>query len=149
RDMVVLESWEGTHNVLCLQVLRDITRFGIHEPFFKAMTAALDQVSHPTLTDYAQLTRAALDDARHMLIRLAGGGEEYAQAHARRFTDALAHVGQAALLLVEAQWELDSGLSTYKPDVIAHFVNIYLHPGYDPLDDADYLPRLKRLMTIS
>lgn len=149
RDMVVLESWEGTHNVLCLQVLRDITRYGIHEPFFRAMIAALDQVSHARLSDYAQLVRAGLDDAREMLMRLAAGGEEYAQAHARRFTDALAHIGQAALLLAEAQWELDSGLSTYKPDVIAHFVNQHLNPDYDPLDDADYLPRLKRLMAAS
>jgi hypothetical protein len=26
RDAIVFESWEGTHNVLCLQVLRDLTR---------------------------------------------------------------------------------------------------------------------------
>lgn len=148
RDMVVLESWEGTHNVLCLQVLRDIVRYGIHEPFFRAMTSTLDQVSHPTLIDYAQLTREGMDETRQILLRLAGSSEEYAQAHARRLTDSLAHVGQAALLLAEAQWELDSGLATCKPDVIAHFVNRYLHPGYDPLDDETYLPRLKRLMAL-
>ena len=27
RDAIVLESWEGTHNVLCDQVLRDLARF--------------------------------------------------------------------------------------------------------------------------
>jgi hypothetical protein len=148
RDMVVLESWEGTHNVLCLQVLRDTVRYGIHEPFFRAMTSALDQVTHPTLSDYAQLTREGIEETRQILLRLAGSGEEYAQAHARRLTDSLAHVGEAALLLAEAQWELDSGLSTYKPDVIAHFVNRYLNTGYDPLDDETYLPRLKRLMAV-
>jgi hypothetical protein len=26
RDAIVFESWEGTHNVLCAQVLRDLTR---------------------------------------------------------------------------------------------------------------------------
>jgi hypothetical protein len=26
RDAIVFESWEGTHNVLCLQVLRDLSR---------------------------------------------------------------------------------------------------------------------------
>jgi alkylation response protein AidB-like acyl-CoA dehydrogenase len=150
RDMVVLESWEGTHNVLCLQVLRDITRYGIHEPFFKAVSATLDPIiQHPRLGYYAILTAEALEEARQMLMRLAGGGEEYAQAHARRLTDSLAHVGQAALLLSEAQWELDSGLSTAKTDIIAHFVNRYLNPAYDPLDDEDYLPRLKRLMAAS
>jgi acyl-CoA dehydrogenase len=148
RDMVVLESWEGTHNVLCLQVLRDIVRYGIHEPFFRTMTSKLDQVTHFTLSDYAQLTHERIEETRQMLLRLAGSGEEYAQAHARRLTDSLAHVGQATLLLTEAQWELDSGHSTYKPDVIAHFVNRYLHPSYNPLDDEAYLPRLKRLMAV-
>jgi alkylation response protein AidB-like acyl-CoA dehydrogenase len=28
RDAIVFESWEGTHNVLCAQVLRDLARFG-------------------------------------------------------------------------------------------------------------------------
>jgi len=27
RDAIVFESWEGTHNVLCAQVLRDLSRF--------------------------------------------------------------------------------------------------------------------------
>ena len=35
RDMVVLESWEGTHNVLCLQVMRDIARYQLHEPLLR------------------------------------------------------------------------------------------------------------------
>ena len=28
RDAIVFESWEGTHNVLCAQVARDLERFG-------------------------------------------------------------------------------------------------------------------------
>ena len=28
RDAIVFESWEGTHNVLCAQVLRDLSRLG-------------------------------------------------------------------------------------------------------------------------
>ena len=27
----MFESWEGTHNVLCAQVLRDCVRFGVHD----------------------------------------------------------------------------------------------------------------------
>jgi len=34
RDNVVFENWEGSHNVLLLQVLRDCKRKGMHEPFF-------------------------------------------------------------------------------------------------------------------
>jgi acyl-CoA dehydrogenase len=31
RDAIVFESWEGTHNVLCAQVARDLDRFGTLE----------------------------------------------------------------------------------------------------------------------
>jgi acyl-CoA dehydrogenase len=31
RDAIVFESWEGTHNVLCAQVQRDLARFGAVE----------------------------------------------------------------------------------------------------------------------
>ena len=34
RDAIVCESWEGTHNVLCAQVLKDLHRFRLHEAFF-------------------------------------------------------------------------------------------------------------------
>jgi len=34
RDNVVYENWEGTHNTLQLQVLRDCRRMGLNQPFF-------------------------------------------------------------------------------------------------------------------
>jgi hypothetical protein len=146
RDMVVLESWEGTHNVLCLQVLRDLVRFALHEPYAREMRRQLSRVTHPALADHAEVAGQALGRTLAMLGRLQHGGEPFAQAHARRFTDALGQVAQAILLLSEAQWELDQGLATAKPDLIAHFVNRRLRPGYDPLEDAGYLPRLERLV---
>lgn len=34
RDAIVCEQWEGTHNVLCAQVLRDLHKYRLHEAFF-------------------------------------------------------------------------------------------------------------------
>lgn len=34
RDAIVCEQWEGTHNVLCAQVLRDMHKYRLHEAFF-------------------------------------------------------------------------------------------------------------------
>jgi len=48
RDSIVFESWEGTHNVLCAQVLRDLTRGNTLDVVLKRLTdvygsdAALD-----------------------------------------------------------------------------------------------------------
>ena len=146
RDMVVLESWEGTHNVLCLQVLRDIGRYRLHEPFFRYLDAQLQTVRHPELSEALAITRDAFERLPNMLQRIASGDEMYQQAHARRLSEAMALTAQAVLLLAEAQFELDQGVSTLKPDAVLVFVNRHLKAGYDPLEDGDYLGRLQRLM---
>jgi hypothetical protein len=146
RDMVVLESWEGTHNVLCLQALRDIGRYRLHDPLAGYVRAQLDTVAHPRLREMGEVVRAALDRALALVERLLKAEPAYAQAHARRMADALAYAAQGALLLAEAEWELDRGLPTLKPEVTAWFVNKHLRPGYDPLNDAEYLPRLAAIM---
>jgi len=147
RDMVVLESWEGTHNVLCVQVLRDIERYGIHEAFFADMSDKLDAISDSRLMPYADIVRQSIRDAQTMLGRLAENGGMFAQAHARRLVDRLSYIAQATLMLAEAQWETDNTVASFKPDVIAYFVNKHLHTGYDPLADEAYLDRLEHLMT--
>ncbi len=146
RDMVVLESWEGTHNVLGLQILRDIARYRLHEPFFAHWQARLQMVQRPQLQPLAAQVNGAIGRAQSMLGRMAAGGERCQQAHARRFMDRLAHIAQAALLVDEAEWEFNHGLSTPKLDIAAHFIQRHLVEGYDPLDDEGYLPRLERLM---
>lgn len=146
RDMVVLESWEGTHNVLCLQVVRDIARYRLHEPFAAYIRQQIESLTHESLRGLASIVGDSLTSAMHLIERFATSAPEYGQAHARRLADALALTSQGALLLAEAQWEIDQGLSTIKPEVAAYFIHKHLTPGYDPLDDDAYLARLERIM---
>ena len=146
RDMVVLESWEGAHNVLCLQALRDCLRYHLHEPYARFVQAHIDSATHDSLHDCRQHIVAAFDRALELLRRLGDADSTFQQAHARRLADALVYSAQAALLLAEANWELAQELPTIKPDVLRHFINRHLRPGYDPLNDTGYLPRLERLM---
>ncbi len=146
RDMVVLESWEGTHNVLCLQVLRDIERYQLHTPFLKYLNKHLDGVNHTDLQEMADILRESVSRIPQLLGRMAAGDSAYQQAHCRRLADELALNAQAVLLLSEAQWELDNGIMTVKPEVITHFVNRHLRRGYDPMDDSTYIQRLQRFM---
>lgn len=145
RDMMVLESWEGTHNVLCLQVLRDISRYQLHEPFIAYLNAQLQTVTDGRFAEDVIAVKSALDDTVALLGKLTRD-QRYAEAHARRLVDAFSHVAQATLLLAEAQWELDHDLNTVKADVATYFINKRLRKGYDPLDDSDYLNRIERLM---
>lgn len=148
RDMVVLESWEGTHNVLCLQVMRDIARYSLHDPFSRWIRGLLDTITNPTLQEARAQVSAAAGRAHTLLARIGSLPSDSQQAYARRLADAYVLTAQAALLLTEAEWELGQGLMTAKPDITTYFINKHLHPQYDPLDDPEYLKRLARLMAV-
>lgn len=146
RDMMVLENWEGTHNTLAIQVLRDISRYRLHEPLLRFINAQLLQANHPLLQQSRRFVETAVSEVERALTRLRSGSQQFAQAHMRRVIDSLAHITQAALLLAEADWELAQGMATDKPDVTAYFINRRLRRDYDPLEDGEYLARLERLM---
>ena len=43
RDAIVCENWEGTHNTLQMQVMRDMQKYGVHEGFFGYLNGLLEQ----------------------------------------------------------------------------------------------------------
>lgn len=92
RDAMVLESWEGTHNVLVQQVLKDSARYGAHLAFQKELGEALKQLALPAedrpLVERAEQGLAALGRGFERLA--AGDGDQ-------RFGRVL--VDQAAVLL--------------------------------------------------
>jgi len=145
RDAVVFESWEGSHNVLCLQAARDMQRYGLHGHLFATLGALLDSVTRTELAEAQDLVLGQMEPARQQLERVLAGSQEFHQTHVRRAMDQLALLAQAACLLAEADWELGQGLDTDKPAALAVFVNRYLRPGYDPMEDGAYLDRLARL----
>lgn len=75
RDNVVYENWEGSHNVLRAQVLRDCARMGVHDGFFEYLTARLGPEHADALAaDRAELVAllAAPEAARDLRFRRLG-----------------------------------------------------------------------------
>jgi len=106
RDAQVLSIWEGTTNVLSLDVLRAIEKDGAFDPFMADLNARLDRVCAPRLA-------AMVDDVRASGRRLAaqhgdaaGREDDATQAGARAFAYSLARTYMASLLLEHADWEL-------------------------------------------
>lgn len=145
RDAVVFESWEGSHNVLCLQALRDMQRYSLHEALFAYLGAMTDNVTSSELAGHQDWVLDALNRVAIRLERLLASTPAFQQAFSRRVVDELAAVTQAACLLAEADWELKHGLAGDKPDVLAFFINRQLRPGYDPMDDPRFGERVERL----
>lgn len=145
RDAVVFESWEGSHNVLCLQAARDMQRYNLHQHLFAYLGALLDGVTQPELAEAQDTILSRMEAMRQQLERVVTSSPEFLQTHIRRVIDQLTWVIQAACLLAEAGWELGRGMETDKPAALAFFINRYLRPSYDPMHDGAYLDRMARL----
>jgi alkylation response protein AidB-like acyl-CoA dehydrogenase len=145
RDALVFESWEGSHNVLCLQAARDMQRYGLHRQLFTYAGALLDRVARPELAEQQDVILGQVEIVQQRLEQVLRGSPEFHQTHVRRVVDQLALLIEAACLLAEADWELSQGLDGDKPAALAFFVNRYVRPGYDAMEDGAYLDRLARL----
>ena len=76
RDNVVYENWEGTHNTLLMQVLRDCQRLQLHKGFFATLRTHLDtQLIDPEEKRLEEILQAepmlATVQMRPMMDRLA------------------------------------------------------------------------------
>ena len=107
RDAQVLPIWEGTENVLSLDVLRALERENAHEPLLGTIQERLDAVSHPALSESAAVVESAYEMLSGALGTLAGEDPEYAQLSAKRLAHYIFDVFTASLLLAEAQADLD------------------------------------------
>ncbi len=132
RDAIVFESWEGTHNVLCAQVLRDCTRFGIHDHLLSWLRAELagagevgadEQVLSVALEGLEPRLRRSITDPGHGV------------AHFRRQLELLVRAVQATCLLTETAAD---GAGSAKAAVTSLFVRRHLVPGHLPDDDPEW-----------
>ena len=138
RDAMVYESWEGTHNVLCAQVLRDCARFGILDHTLAWVHGELERAG--TYGADTAAVEAALGIPASRLWRsvdaAASGSGADAAPHVRRQLEAFMRAVQAACLLTEVAAE---GHATDKAAATALFVRHHVVPGYEPEDDVEWV----------
>ncbi|HEY0971675.1 MAG TPA: acyl-CoA dehydrogenase family protein [Gemmatimonadales bacterium] len=100
RDAQVLPIWEGTTNVLSLDVWRAIERTGALAPWAAEVRARMARVRHPALAAAAlRLHDAACHIERHVAASRDGAGRE---AGARRLALAIARTAGASRLVEHA-----------------------------------------------
>jgi acyl-CoA dehydrogenase len=122
RDAQVLPIWEGTSNILSLDVLRALNREDAHEALFPLVNDHLDSVSHPFLEELADTVESAFHDLQTALATLASEDADYAQYHAKRLSDLIFDVVAGAVLLAEAQQQIDNAEDARKALVAEWFV---------------------------
>ncbi len=84
RDAIVIESWEGTHNTLCAQVLRDFVQRGLHEPWLAVLAGEIGALGgSPT----AAVANALHREVSERIARLLASDESTAAAQVRHVVD--------------------------------------------------------------
>ncbi|HEX2027236.1 MAG TPA: acyl-CoA dehydrogenase family protein, partial [Nitriliruptorales bacterium] len=153
RDAQVLPIWEGTTNVLSLDVLRALQRDaaperdglrqlgGALEPYLQDVRRHARRATHPALTPVVERALAAADHAAAWLEEAVAMGDADVLAHgARRFAVTLGRAMQAALLAAQGQHDLDVGGDGRGVAVARRFaaqrLNVLEPPGRDRASDA-------------
>jgi alkylation response protein AidB-like acyl-CoA dehydrogenase len=125
RDAQCNTIWEGTENIICLDILRALRS----EQVVKAMVGRIEAglaVSAPALGRAREAVAQSLAEVRDIMRFLSRSDRELVQLRARAFANYIADVAQAALLLEEADWELKHRGSARKALVASLFVKSHL-----------------------
>ena len=107
RDAQVLPIWEGTTNVLSLDVLRVLSRGGSLEPLIREVKRCMQNTTDPSLREPVETALRALAHAGEWVASHVGDMPAVEQG-ARRFALTLGRSIELALLCEHAQWSLDN-----------------------------------------
>ena len=131
RDAQVLPIWEGTTNVLSLDVLRALGRGGSLDPIAREVEARVASAD-ASLAAARDTARAAIAHATRWLAAAREMGPSALEADARRFALTLGRTLELALLIDHATW---AKRAENDPRPAAAARRLARH-GVDLLDDA-------------
>ena len=107
RDAIVVESWEGTHNTLCAQVLRDFAARGLQRPWLAELEREIGTIAHPELEAHRSRARGLLGEVSERIAALLRTDETMAAAQIRHVVDRMCRLTDWVALAQQAQWDLD------------------------------------------
>jgi alkylation response protein AidB-like acyl-CoA dehydrogenase len=136
RDADVNAIWEGSSNIVTLDVARAMAREGAGVALFGALNEKLAGLREPTVARAAALTRRALDRLAARFADIAGLDANIQQLPLRNLVDRLAQLTCITLLLEEAEAQIAQDGSYRQLFLAARFLRraIYPHPdgpGFD------------------
>jgi hypothetical protein len=107
RDAQVLSIWEGTTNVLALDLLRSLREAGGLTVVRAEVQRCAAAVRAPSLSGPMDTAQAWIKQAETWLNRATQNGQDALEAGARRFALTVGRALELALLTRHAQWALD------------------------------------------
>jgi putative acyl-CoA dehydrogenase len=132
RDAQVLPIWEGTTNVLSLDVLRAVAREDALRPWAEDARGRLDRLREGPLGDTAATLSGYLDHLRSWFAATSEHGPERLEPAARRFAFAVAALAAGLGLCEQGVWALARGRSERSALAARGWASSRLAPLPDP-----------------
>lgn len=136
RDAQVLPIWEGTTNVLSLDVLRAGTRDGALGAWLEAARRRTRDLETGPLADLAARLARRLDEVEAVSRGTLESGGDFAEAAARRLALNMAAVAAAIPLVEQGAWALVSGRGERSARAARRWVEERIPPLCDPREAA-------------
>ncbi|HEX8091576.1 MAG TPA: acyl-CoA dehydrogenase family protein [Blastocatellia bacterium] len=131
RDSMIIETWEGPHNTLCLQIMRDALRSDLPDRWHAEVSLALERWPQDFLPATRGRIGRAFKQATEALSRERLTDRAYVETHARRLVD---RMGDA----LEMGWMAGSALRHASDDstiaLLASIAGRRLFPGEDQFE---------------
>lgn len=109
RDSYLGSIWEGSSNVIALDVLRCLKKFGSHKIVADAMRAKLSELENTDCSPGAHSLLEVWNDLEQRGNKILAEEDDLAQSQMGEYTAAMAVAIQATLLQEEAQAEIERG----------------------------------------
>lgn len=126
RDAIVVESWEGTHNTLAAQVLRDFATRSLHRPWLAQLTAEVTSITHPALAAESARAQALLAEVSSRVDAMLAAPEEVAAARMRHVLARACQLTDLVALASQRQWELEHGVDAGTGNALAFYCLTFL-----------------------
>lgn len=145
RDSVIFEAWEGAHNTLLAQAVRDIRKQRLHEPFCAQLGAWFGSLGDAALRAGAA---AALDKLKAGLDGLASLDELSAGVAFKPLADRMMWLFYIACLAREAEWEERNSRPIGKRPVIEWLWDRFIERD-EKKDLSNYLKQIAQIAELA
>lgn len=143
RDSIICENWEGTHNVLRMQILRDILRYNIDEIFIKYLHVLFEKIE--SKNPFKNILQGNCDALTAKLQELKKSPPELQMLQIKNIVDRMGYLFSAAHLLMEAVDQKAKGNAS-KENCLNYFVYLYLQEK-NTKTEADLLNMFKAILS--
>lgn len=136
RDAHLGSIWEGSENVVALDVARAAVRSRAHDALFRDLEQKLDTLSDPEVLRISQVVRMRMMEVASRFEALLAGDSDIREARMAAMCERLAALVCTVLMLSEADAQASAGLD-YRKLLVANEYRKRNLERVDPLDLGD------------